>query len=424
VSRVAILCVPGIGHLNPAGALGRALKARGHLVTMFQVPIARARVKAADLQFKPLPSERAGAAGSRLSRARHRLSTLEDMQSQVIRVLTGAPRTLQEEEIELIVADQLDLAASSVAEHLRLPFAAVGLIPPLHLDPSVPPCIFGWRYSTSPLAYHRNRVGNAILSALVTPAFQIVNQQRRIWNLRPFRSVNDLFLRSPTIAQMPEMLEFPRRCPPVDLFYAGPFFDGRGEHHVEFPWERLTGQPLVYASMGTVRNGSIDIFRAIAEACARLDVQLALSLGGGELVPEALGPLPGDPIVVHYAPQVQLLARASTVITHGGLNTTLEALMNGLPLVVIPFTDDQPGVAARIRWTGAGEVVSLRRVTATRIQLALQMVLERPHYRHAAERLQAAIAKTQGVEVAADLIEAISLGRRPSAGEPTRQRKA
>jgi zeaxanthin glucosyltransferase len=98
---------------------------------------------------------------------------------------------------------------------------------------------------------------------------------------------------------------------------------------VDFAWERLNGRPLVYASLGTLQNGSEEIFRIIASACAGLDVQLVISLGGG-LDPERLGVLSGDPLVVRYAPQLEIVKRAAAVITHAGLNTTLESLAEGV----------------------------------------------------------------------------------------------
>ena len=80
-----------------------------------------------------------------------------------------------------------------------------------------------------------------------------------------------------------------------------------------FPFEQLTGQPLVYASLGTIQNRLLWAFEAIAQACADLDVQLVISLGGAA-EPETLGPLAGQPLVVKYAPQLELLAQAAKVI--------------------------------------------------------------------------------------------------------------
>jgi MGT family glycosyltransferase len=182
-----------------------------------------------------------------------------------------------------------------------------------------------------------------------------------------------------------------------------------------FPWERLTGQPLFYASLGTIQNRQLDRFVTLAEACRHLDAQLVISLGGG-CAPEDLPPLPGSPLVVGRAPQLELLQRASLTISHGGLNTVLESLAAGVPLVAIPIANDQPGVAARLVWSGAGAVVPLRRLTAPRLRAAIERVLADGEVRAQAQRLQAAIQRCGGVGRAADLIERALASGQPVLG--------
>ncbi|RQH11362.1 glycosyl transferase family 1, partial [Okeania hirsuta] len=77
------------------------------------------------------------------------------------------------------------------------------------------------------------------------------------------------------------------------------------------------------------------------------DAQLVMSLGGSA-TPESLPNLPGNSLVVKYAPQLELLQKATLTITHAGMNTTLECLNNAVPMVAIPIAFDQPGVAARV----------------------------------------------------------------------------
>jgi zeaxanthin glucosyltransferase len=160
------------------------------------------------------------------------------------------------------------------------------------------------------------------------------------------------------------------------------------------------------------------LYFAIAEACARLvksgiEAQLVISLGGAD--PRILGELPGSPIVVRYAPQRKLLTRSFLTITHAGLNTTLESLREGVPLVAIPITFEQPGVAARIRWTRTGDFVRYWSLNSARLRKTLERVVRDPAYRESAERMKAAIAATRGAEHAADIIEKVAATGRPVA---------
>jgi MGT family glycosyltransferase len=100
-----------------------------------------------------------------------------------------------------------------------------------------------------------------------------------------------------------------------------------------------------------------------------------------------------------------LLQRAALSITHAGLNTALESLSYGVPMVAIPITNDQPGVASRLAWIGAAEVVQPSKLTAPRLRAALERVLREPRYREAAQRYRTEIQRADGLRRAADIVE-------------------
>jgi MGT family glycosyltransferase len=146
------------------------------------------------------------------------------------------------------------------------------------------------------------------------------------------------------------------------------------------------------------------MFRNIAQACAGLDAQLVMSTGHG-VAPAALGKLPGDLILVDFAPQLELIRNAALTITHAGLNTVLDALSAGVPMVAVPITNDQPGVAGRVVWIGAGEALALNRLTPRRLSALVRRVLDDPSYRAAAERVRQSIQAGGGAPRAAEIIE-------------------
>jgi MGT family glycosyltransferase len=190
---------------------------------------------------------------------------------------------------------------------------------------------------------------------------------------------------------------------------------------MDFEWDRLDQRPLVYASLGTLQNRSWEIFRIIADACADLNVQLVISLGGG-LERERLGTLRGNPIVVSYAPQLEIIQRAAVVITHAGLNTVLESLAQGVPLVCIPLANDQPGVASRVAARGAGVVIPPQRLKVDRLRTAVRAVLMEGSYRSAARKVQAAMSQIDGLGRAADIVEdALQISLREPADALERQ---
>ena len=96
---------------------------------------------------------------------------------------------------------------------------------------------------------------------------------------------------------------------------------------------------------------------------------------------------------------------ASVCITHAGFNTVLEALTQGVPQIAIPVTNDQPGVAARIAHKKTGKTTSLDGLDASNLSALLDEVLNDPIYRENSRSIQNAIARKNGLSLAADLLE-------------------
>src|SRR5260370_29184054 len=157
--------------------------------------------------------------------------------------------------------------------------------------------------------------------------------------------------------------------------------------------------------MGTIVNGLNKVYGAILEAVGEFqEMQVVLSVGRN-FSPGDLGPIPSNTIVVPIAPQIELLKRAALCITHAGLNTALEALAQGVPMVAIPIGFDQPGVAARVAYHRVGEFVEIGDLTAERLAQLIHRVQQNPSYRDKARYFQKVIARTQGLDLAADVIE-------------------
>jgi UDP:flavonoid glycosyltransferase YjiC (YdhE family) len=73
--------------------------------------------------------------------------------------------------------------------------------------------------------------------------------------------------------------------------------------------------------------------------------------------------------------------------------------------MAIPVTNDQPGVAARIAWTGTDDVVPLKKLTALKLRAAVSNVYENSRYRENAKKLQAEIAGLNSLERACEVVE-------------------
>ncbi len=394
-------------------ALAHSLQRRGHEVVVFGIADTEAGLRAAGIEFRRIGAEdhplgTLKTLDDQLARLKGIAAfrfTLERIRNSTRMILRDGPEAVRAASIEALLVDEAEFAGN-VAEHLGLPWISIALIPPLLPDDRFPPFWLGWAAGQDRLSRLRNRLAIHLLLRIAAPIFREVNQRRSAWGLKPYTRPEDGLSPLAQITQLPEALEFKiHGKKPAGLHYAGPFLHvQRRRPAVDFPWDRLDGRPLIYASLGTLQNGSEVIFKTIADACAELDAQLLISLGGG-LDPARLGKLTGDPLVVRFAPQLEILKRAALVITHAGLNTVLEALSEGVPLVAVPLGNDQPGVAARLKARGACVVVSRHRLNPARLRKAVLLVLQDAGYREAAQVLQRAIQQLNGPDRAVDLIE-------------------
>jgi UDP:flavonoid glycosyltransferase YjiC (YdhE family) len=113
------------------------------------------------------------------------------------------------------------------------------------------------------------------------------------------------------ITQTPKEFDFARIPWPAEFHYAGPFHDDEGREPVPFPWAKLTGRPLIYASLGTLVHGQDHLYKTILAAVGHIpEIQVVLSVGKN-VNPDDLGSIPSNTIVVRTAPQIELLKRRS-----------------------------------------------------------------------------------------------------------------
>lgn len=409
MAHIGLLCPPLHGHLNPMMAVGRALQAQGHRVCALQIPAFESRIHSEQLEFRPLE------AGLRdveeLSQAVAQLGVKDGLAAlrftlECGRLLTsvvcGSAEAIRAAAFDLLIVDDNLPAGGSVAEHLGIPFVTLGLIPLLE-DSTVPPPFVPWTWNEGWIPQLKNGLAYAAFNRLAWPIHKTLNRYRRQWKLRPVGRPEQTLSRYAQLSQLTEELDFPRAIRPPHLHYLGSLYDNR-RPPVSFPWDKVDeSRPLIYISFGTLQNRREEYFKAAVKACDGLDAQLVISTGGDATI--SLEALPQSAIVVPYAPQLNLLERASLCITHGGLNTAMECLLFGVPTVIVPITNDQPAVAARVSWSGAGKIVPLRQIKRGDLAAAVREVLETASYRMAARRLQRSVASAGGIARAVAIVE-------------------
>ncbi|MEZ4726485.1 MAG: glycosyltransferase [Caldilineaceae bacterium] len=80
-------------------------------------------------------------------------------------------------------------------------------------------------------------------------------------------------------------------------------------------------------------------------------------------------------------PQLEILQRAALFITHGGMNSTSEALLYGVPVIVVPQHGDQFLVASQVAEVGAGLMLPAAQATPDTLKGMAMQILSAPNFK-------------------------------------------
>ncbi|MBS9719091.1 glycosyltransferase family 1 protein [Tianweitania sp. BSSL-BM11] len=401
---------PGLSsHLQAMGALGATLVERGHQCFYVGHPDLAADLPQS-LELIALDPARCSWSPASVIRNTRRPSlplgirrTVADMAAITRSLCSQAPALLRQHGIEAVVCDQMEAGGALVAEHLGLPFVSLAVAAPINREPLVPLPVLDWPYENSEAAIKRNAVGERIADWLTLRHDHAIADCAAQLGCSPKPRLVDCLSPLAQISQLVEGFDFPRLHRPDTFSYIGALRQQQPVPLTQAMPQIARDRPFVFASLGTLQGHRFNLFQRIARACRTLDVQLMIAHCGG-LSPAQAGRLDAD-WVVNRVDQKTALARADVVITHAGLNTVVDALTAGVPMLCIPLAFDQPGMAARVRHAGVGEIVSKRaspKVIATALNILLAASSQ---YKAAAQPLAKDFASAGGARRAAVLIE-------------------
>ncbi|MFN6565323.1 MAG: glycosyl transferase family 1 [Nostoc sp. ChiSLP01] len=297
MTHFGIICLSAAtGPLNTMLPLGQELQQRGHRVTLFGTLDTQTKALAAGIEFqaigeKDFPSGSTLESFTKLGKLRgfaafrYTIELLKDVSSMT---LQQAPALIKAAGVEALLVNQSSSEGGTIAEFLKIPFITVCSAVVLNQEPCIPPCFTTWKYSPTAWARLRNQIGYTLANSVIKPLEDLINEYRREWKLPLYSSLNESNSQLAQISNAPAEFEFPREELPPWFHFTGSYHTSANRIPVSFPYEKLTGKPLIYASMGTLQNRLIWVFQIIALACEDLDAQLVISLGGSQKKPSIL----------------------------------------------------------------------------------------------------------------------------------------
>ena len=183
--------------------------------------------------------------------------------------------------------------------------------------------------------------------------------------------------------------------------FVGPSFGPRPAA-TPFPWERVQ-RDFIYVSLGTLFNTDPGFYRHCFDGFRDAPFQVVMSIGA-TVASSQLGDVPSNFIVQPYVPQLDVLARASAFVSHGGMNSVSESLAHAVPLVVIPQMGEQAIVGQRVQELGAGLMLAAPEVSGSRLRAAVDGLLADPGCRTRAAEIRESFRTAGGVDRATEAI--------------------
>ena len=192
---------------------------------------------------------------------------------------------------------------------------------------------------------------------------------------------------------------FPDDFPEDRFHFIGPSVYDRVEE--DFP---ILPGPVICVSIGTILKGAETFFRACIDAFRNEAVTVVVS-AGKDFDISKLGNIPHNFMIRNRIPQIAVLKQSALFITHGGMNSVSEAMIHGVPMLVIPFVSDQPVNAQQVARLGLGRVLDYKTITPKNLKEAAFSAIESDQIRENLQKTRAEIAKAPGNTGAVKILE-------------------
>jgi UDP:flavonoid glycosyltransferase YjiC (YdhE family) len=401
------------GHAFPMIALGRALAARGHDVTVQTWERWRAPIEAEGLTFAPAPEYHVFPSGGPGSEPL-------DFYEAVVHATSDTVPLVAALQPDVVVADILTLAPSLAAELQGVPCAT--LIPHVFPQgaPGLPIYSLGARLPRTAVgrAFWR-RAGRPLEHGLQLGRAQLNDTRARL-GLPPLDHTHGGTSRRLALVATFPQLEYPRartgRWDP-----RGGRDQGGWEPHVHvvgpLMWEPPAADvelppgddPLVLVAPSTAQDPSHRMLHAALRGLADAPVRV-LATWNRRLPSQPL-PVPANTRLVDWVSYSRTMPLCDVVVCHAGHGTLVRALSSGCAVVACPAIGDMNENASRVSWAGAGVRVPQRFISPRPLRLAVERALAEPSIRARARELAAWAGSHDAGAAAAVLVEELADSR-------------
>lgn len=418
-----VLCTFGsLGDLHPIVALARELKRRGHSPVVATTPAYRGRVESMGVEFHPVRPDIDITEPAILRRAMHPRDGLRFIICELIMPYlreSYADTATAIEGADLLVTHPVTISAFLLGRKSGLPWASVALAP-VSLLSVHDMCVFPgfpfaeWLATRGP-SFQRGLL--RFFERLYEPYWKPFRVMEAEVGLP--RSRNPvMYGHSPQLALglfSPELAKPQPDWPPSARLAGFPFFDHEQGNSPELQRFLDSGDPPIVFTLGSAAVGAAgDFFEQSVEA-ARLLGRRAVLLIGSDPANRSKAALPPGVIAVPYAPHAAVFPRACVNVHQGGIGTTGEAMRAGRPMLVVPYSHDQPDHAYRLMKRGVARSIPRHKYNAATAAREIGILLQDRSCAERAADMGARVRAENGAHTACDLLESLLAGTKREA---------
>jgi len=378
MATILFMTWPETGHLNATYKLAKTLKSRGHAIVYSQLYEFEDAVRAEGFEFVPFFGE--FVPKDRPVRRDRSLSVFEELGMLCDQFARDHRKTTLD-----LMRDELKTIFERVKPHLLVmdSYAARFFIPARRVGD--PPCIL-----LSPTIVDPYDDKTAALVSNMT-----------------------------TLILCPEEFDLPGRKNRPNYRYVEASCDQDRKVKPGFPWDRVDeSKKLLYCSLGTQSHWSDDGFdretmqrnirnflqAVISVMAQRPDWQVVMTLSE-QASTQDFHSVPANALLVSYAPQTQILRRASLAITHAGLNTVKDCIFLSVPMLAFPLRGDQMGNAERVAFHGLGPTGNIHSASTESINSMMDQVERDPGFKSRLDAMREVFLRIEREQRAAAIIE-------------------
>jgi rhamnosyltransferase subunit B len=419
--RIVLSNIGTFGDINPLVAIALELKRRGHTPVMTLPSVYIPKVAPLGIEFHPLRPDIDPTntllvemiydvnKGTETGLRKFLFPVLRETYADLLDAATRPARA------DLLLLGELNYAGPLVAEVTGIPWASYVLAPFSFFSAYDPPVLPP--YPKLARADKLVGMGRAMrrLARFVTRKWpEPIYELRRELGLP--RGANPIFdaKHSPdrVLALFSRVLGVEQKDWPPHVLITGFCFydaDPNAPHAVELPdnLERFlaAGEPPVVFTLGSAAVlAAGDFYEQSARAAQRAGVRAVLLIGNDPRN-RPQGQLPDSICVADYAPYSALFPRTSLVVHQGGVGTTAQCLRAGRPMLIMPYSHDQPDNARRMKRLGVAGVIQRASYKPARVARQIQAMRAEPEYAQKAREAAQALAREDGVKTACDALE-------------------